>query len=310
MYAWPHKRSSIHEVSTDEHVFIKRKKESLWSEIQISTNRYKTLSTQEEQIKKYFEEIFNFFMAQEFSKKREIRKEKKIMKRHINNKIDELKEIVKILEINNVINSTNNSINSERVKSTNVVDNLSDISETHVSTIETLTKSISDSKSLFSFIKSNRETLFYVDQIEIDQLRSQHNNDLLLLLDSLLKYNTKFKATEPLKNNNNNNNNNINNNINDQHIYNEFKVDHPTINNMLLQSLVWTIKIFDQLRCHTRYCTHIAKQFSLIGQDSQDKEHINARFARKRLANSLPENNICQNGYVGGSLWQPTSDNT
>ncbi|EFA79184.1 DUF214 family protein [Heterostelium album PN500] len=180
--------------SNKESEFSKTMK-SIWESLKSSASRYQSLSTTENEIKQYFEQLHQYLITEEHKLKKKITLEIDSIQNQIDNNINHLKSIVNIIKINNTIDNDNNCSNSNSSNSS--IDRDVPIIEDTTSEYSTskIMKSIISSKSLPSFINNNNQTLFndHYDPFDIDELIKQYNNDSsLLLLNIIHKYNKQF----------------------------------------------------------------------------------------------------------------------
>ncbi|EFA78836.1 hypothetical protein PPL_08300 [Heterostelium album PN500] len=237
-------------------LLIKTLIDSLWSLITESTQRYHTLTTTERNITTHFRSIYDKIMLQEKRLKRQIQQEQERISKYINNKINELKELVKIRGVYKLLNPTSTK-SSSRSDNEDGQSDLTGIDDP----IETLTKSISECQNLENFIENNIKTLFQIDQNHIDRLLVQHkkedrpnpsnidelleqhkNDSSSLLLDVILKYSEQFKPADSLNNDNN---------YNDQFVYRDFQLllEQPNFdifNSAIQQSIQVLLTTFPQ----------------------------------------------------------------
>ncbi|EFA77582.1 hypothetical protein PPL_12185 [Heterostelium album PN500] len=217
---WEHIDDIKQSFNKDENTsFINLQLKSIWESLKSSTSRYQSLSTTENEIKQYFEQLHQYLIIEEQKLKRDIINDKDTIINQIDNNINHLKYIVNIIKINNSKDNNRNDSNNNDNQSTVIED-----TTTQYSTTTTIMKSITSSSSLQSFILDNNQTLFNDnhDPFNIDELKNQHNNDSSLLLDIIYKYNNKFNKTD----NNNNNTSSI------QSSLYELSIKQPDLNQL------------------------------------------------------------------------------
>ncbi|EFA79883.1 hypothetical protein PPL_06703 [Heterostelium album PN500] len=169
--------------TTSDSSHISKRLDDIWNMMKCKTENYNSLSSDEKQISKHFEELHKYLMIEE----------QKLKKPIIDHK------------------DNNNDSTTSTTSSSSFHD---DTTESY--SIPFIMKSINSSESLSTFIKSNNETLFHTTSSKNsylqDTLLNYNNNSDSMILDLIYKYNNQFKSSSFKNNNNNNDNDNKTNN--------------------------------------------------------------------------------------------------
>ncbi|EFA79882.1 hypothetical protein PPL_06702 [Heterostelium album PN500] len=201
--------------STNYSIHISKRLDDIWNMMKCKTENYNSLSSDEKQISKHFEELHKYLMIEEQKLKKPIIDHKELIINQIDHNIKELKHLINIIILNNHLetNSKNNDLetNSATTSSSSFHD---DTTESY--SIPFIMKSINSSESLSTFIKSNNEMLFCnttsTNEHPLDILINYNNNSDSMILDLIYKYNNQFKSSSFKNNDNNNDNDNKTNN--------------------------------------------------------------------------------------------------
>ncbi|EFA79867.1 hypothetical protein PPL_06687 [Heterostelium album PN500] len=200
--------------TTNRSNHISKRLDDIWNMMKCKTENYNSLSSDEKQISKHFEELYKYLMIEEQKLKKPIIDNKELIINQIDHNIKELKHLINIIILNNHLD-TNNNNDSETSSTTSSSSPFHD-DTTESYSIPFIMKSINSSESLSSFIKSNNETLFHTTTSKNsylqDTLSNYNNNSDSMILDLIYKYNNQFKSSSFKNNNNNNDNDNKTNN--------------------------------------------------------------------------------------------------
>ncbi|EFA79819.1 hypothetical protein PPL_06638 [Heterostelium album PN500] len=172
---------------------------SIWESLRSSTSVYDSLTTAENEIKQYFEQIHTFLINEEHRLKKPIINQKDAIIDQIDNNINHLKHLINIININNNIEHACGNGNDNDVDNTETPVKIPDITDLYSTT--TIMNSIALSSSLQSFIKDNNRLFLNNNNnyFDIDESLKQNNNDSSsLLYDIIYKYNCHFTPTTTL----------------------------------------------------------------------------------------------------------------
>ncbi|EFA79866.1 hypothetical protein PPL_06686 [Heterostelium album PN500] len=197
--------------TTNRSNYISKRLDDIWNMMKCKTENYNSLSLDEKQISKHFEELYKYLMIEEQKLKKPIIDHKELIINQIDHNIKELKHLINTIILYNHLETNSNNNDSETSKTSSFLD---DTTESY--SIPFIMKSINSSESLSSFIKSNNETLFCnttsTNEHLLDILSNYNNNSDSMILDLIYKYNNQFKSSSFNNNNNNNDNDNKTNN--------------------------------------------------------------------------------------------------